>query len=200
MRCFTAWIILMGLTTASLADEPAKPENPDESNSSPLPAGAEAKPIHILTRQKHFQHFYSITQAEIDNLTSPESVDPHGRYRHWGILGYGSSKPGEGLTKLNRALITNNGITMATFYVEAPKKLNPRAKVHLFPVWVWEKEQPGLIPVYGISEKDWRNIRFITKRETVKQAIDQAYKTRKVRLKNHGVMFYIMPAKPQAAD
>jgi len=192
--------ILFCVTTAVVADETARPETPaekpDVAAPNPLPPGAKPVAIHILTRNKKFQHFYSINQAEVDNLTSPKSVDPHGRYRYWGILGYGSSKPGDGLTKLNRGVLTTGGQTYATFYVQAPKKLDPRAKIHLFPVWVWQRKQPGLVPVYGISDDNWRNVRFITDRKTLRRALDQAYKTRKIRLKNHGVMFYIKPLKP----
>lgn len=200
MRSFTLLALILSLHFVSFADDPTPaekpPEQPPEATPSPLPDGAKPVPLHILTRDKFFQHFYSIGQAEVDNLTSKESVDPHGIYRYWGVLGYGSSKPGEGLTKLNRALLVSNEATYATFYVEAPKKLNPRVKLHHFPIWVWEKPQPGLVPVYGVSEDDWRNIRFMTDKETLKEARDQAYKSRKIRLKNHGIMFYIMPARP----
>lgn len=204
MRCLTALVAILWLTAAAVADEPpkaeTKAEKPQKEAAPPLlPPGAKPVPLYILTRQDHFQHFYSISKAEVDNLTSKKSVDPHGIYRYHGILGYGSSKPGDGLTKLNRVLLTQNGASYATFYVKAPRKLNPRAKVHPFPIWVWEKKQPGLVPVYGISDDNWRNLRFITNKKTVKQALDQAYKTRRVRLKNHGIMFYIMPAKPNPA-
>lgn len=192
MRSITSFVFVLCLTTTGIAADKAA-EKPDAGAQNPLPPGAKTLPIHILTRDERFQHFYSVDRKEVDNLTSSESTDPHGEYRYWGVLGRGSSKPGDGLVKLNRIRMTVGRGKYATFYVEAPKRLKRGVKMDFFPVWVWEKRQPGLVPVYAVSGKDWRNIRFTTDRKVVKQAMEQAVKARKVGLKDHGIMFYIMP-------
>jgi hypothetical protein len=187
-RLLPAVIVLCLIGTGVAAGEKS-----DAAALEQLPAGVKPVSIHILTRDEHFQHFYSVERKEVNNLTSPQSSDPHGQYRYWGVLGRGSSKPGDGLVKLNRIRMTVGKGKYATFYVEAPKRLKRGVKLDFFPVWVWEKPQPGLVPVYAVSGKDWRNIRLTTDRTIVKQAMEQAVKARKVGLKDHGIMFYIMP-------
>lgn len=185
--------LLVFISSVSFAEDKSgdKTANKSADPGIILPPGATPRAIHMLTRTnpKKFQHFYSIAPKEIENLTSSESVDPFGTYKYKGIVGYGSSKPGKGLVKLNRVILDN----FATFYIKAPKRLNPNAISHPFPVWVWKRKGPGLAPVYASSGNGWRNVVLTTDKETLDRMMKTTTNLTRVRPKYHGVIFYVMP-------
>ena len=157
------------------------------SPSSIARAEEELIEIHAFRRETAPEMVYTIDTEEIPRLKRTDGWE----YR--GILGYGSAKPGDDLIKLQRA---HRG-RWHVFYVKAPKQLPKGTELEKFDVWVWEKSGEGLVPVYATSLPDWRDMIFSTDKKAVEEAIDDAWNAAKIKRINHGVMFYIKPAKPE---
>ena len=51
------------------------------------------------------------------------------------------------------------------FYTKAPKELPQGTELEVFDVWVWEKDADDLVPVYGASLPDWRDMIYSTDKE-----------------------------------
>lgn len=141
--------------------------------------------IHAFRREKASEMVYTIDEEEIERLKRTDGWD----YR--GILGYGSSQDGDGLIKLQRA---HRG-RWHVFYTKAPKKLPKGTEVEEFDVWVWEEKGEGLVPVYGASLPDWRDMIYSTDKDVVKRETEKTYNATKVRRKQHGIVFYLKPAE-----
>jgi len=141
--------------------------------------------IHAFRREKAPEMVYTIDKEEIDRLKRTDGWE----YR--GLLGYGSSKEGDGLIKLQRA---HRG-RWHVFYTKAPEKLPEGTELEVFDVWVWEKEAEGLVPVYGASLPDWRDMIYSTDRDAIKRESEATYNATKVRRKQHGIVFYLKPAE-----
>ena len=153
-----------------------------------IPAGLVAEdliPLEVFERETAPEHVYSADSEEITRLKRTDGWKAHG------ILGYASSVEGKGLVKLNRA---HRG-RWHVFYTEAPEELPKGTELEKFDVWVWEQEAEGLVPVYGCSLPDWRDMIYSTDKEAIKKAIDETWKSQRVRRKNHGVVFYLKPKK-----
>lgn len=141
--------------------------------------------IHMFRRETAPETVYTVDADEIARLKRTNG------WIHQGVLGRASSKSGEGLTKLHRA---HRG-RWHVFYTKAPEKLPPKTELEKFDVWVWENEAEGLVPVYGCSLPDWRDMIFSTDEAEIERAIEHTWKAQRVRRKNHGVMFYLKPVQ-----
>lgn len=141
--------------------------------------------IHAFRRESAPEMVYTIDEEEITRLKKTEGWEDKG------ILGYGSRKEGDGLIKLQRA---HRG-RWHVFYTKAPKTLPQGTELEEFDVWVWEKEDKGLVPIYGASLPDWRDMILSTDKEVIKKESEKTYNATKVRRKQHGIMFYLMPEK-----
>lgn len=141
--------------------------------------------IHAFRRGKAPEMVYAIDPDEIARLKRTDGWD----YR--GVLGYGNDKEGDGLIKLQRA---HRG-RWHVFYTKAPNQLPKGTELETFNVWVWEDKDEGLVPIYGASLPDWRDMIYTTDKDAIKKEIEKTYNATKVRRKNHGVVFYLKPVK-----
>lgn len=148
---------------------------------------ADDKPveIHKFRREIAPETVYSIDPEEIARLKKTDG------WKDQGILGYGNAADGEGLIKLHRA---HRG-RWHVFYTKAPKKLPEGTELEKYDLWVWEKEAEGLVPVYGCSLPDWRDMVYSTDKADIEKAIDDTWNAQRVKRKDHGIVFYVKPAK-----
>ncbi|MBD3676623.1 MAG: hypothetical protein HUJ26_24185 [Planctomycetaceae bacterium] len=144
-------------------------------------------PIHAFRRKTAPEMVYTIDTEEIARLKRTDGWEDRG------ILGLGSAKAGENLIKLQRA---HRG-RWHVFYTKAPAKLPTGTEVEEFDVWVWETEREDLVPVYGTSLPDWRDMVFSTDKAKIKEAVEESWNAAKIKRLDHGVMFYVKPAKPK---
>lgn len=141
--------------------------------------------IHAFRRVEAPEMVYTIDADEIARLKRSEGWEDRG------VLGYGCDKEGDGLIKLQRA---HRG-RWHVFYTKAPNKLPKGTELEAFNVWVWEEKDEGLVPIYGASLPDWRDMIYSTDKDAIKKEIEKTYNATKVRRKNHGVVFYLKPRK-----
>ncbi|MDB4786998.1 MAG: hypothetical protein P8M30_11705 [Planctomycetaceae bacterium] len=142
-------------------------------------------PIHAFRRETAPEMVYTIDSEEITRLKRTNGWEDRG------VLGYGSPKDGKGLIKLQRA---HRG-RWHVFYTKAPEQLPKGTELEEFDVWVWEKPDEGLSPIYAASLPDWRDMIFSTDKDQIKQAIEDSWNASKVKRTDHGVMFYLKPMK-----
>lgn len=144
--------------------------------------------IHAFRRETAPEMVYSIDKEEIERLKRSDGWE----YR--GILGYGHSREGEGRIKLQRA---HRG-RWHVFYTKAPDALPQGTELETFDVWVWEQKSEDLVPVYGCSLPDWRDMIYSTDKDVIRRETEKTFNASKVRRKNHGVVFYLKAADSKA--